>query len=391
MKAKRIVSLFLALVLILSCSITAFANGYFYKDFGTIEESRSFFEKYSADFPNVEYSENGIHASSKYFALKNKEFLEVYINDPAYTLTNVHCSEVVYERGIDTISFDYEHSNGRYRVDVSINYDLPEDWVLGNLERIEEIYAPFTYSGEIMGYPYVAGETCDEFGCDEECFYEIAVGDVLVNIRTNFFYDKKLLENVVIENVGFMYPVYEQVEQKPIEVSDELLYAARADYHNDDLEKSNIRISDLDVISDTKQFVRFTVSPYGYTCDVVYQYIGEYGFCTPQRPLPQVLVDGVLYELKDAYEKGVITDDDLAEMAEFESRNFYFVHKDELRGDVSGDMNVDVYDATTIQKCLAGRDDFSWHRGKEYADFDGDGVVSILDATGIQMKVAKIK
>ena len=188
-----------------------------------------------------------------------------------------------------------------------------------------------------------------------------------------------------------MYPVYEQVEQKPIEVSDELLYAARTDYHNEDLEKSNIRISDLDVISDTKQFVRFTVSPYGYTCDVVYQYIGEYGFCTPQRPLPQVLVDGVLYELKDAYEKGAITDDDLAEMAEFESRNFYFVHKDELRGDVSGDMNVDVYDATTIQKCLAGRDDFSWHRGKEYADFDGDGVVSILDATGIQMKVAKIK
>ena len=69
MKAKRIVSLFLAVILILSCSITTFANGYFYKDFETIEEMHAFFEKYSADFPNVEYSDNGIHASSKYFAL----------------------------------------------------------------------------------------------------------------------------------------------------------------------------------------------------------------------------------------------------------------------------------------------------------------------------------
>lgn len=391
MKTKRILSLLLAVILICSCSMTAFAKGYFYKDFETIEEMNSFIEKYSADFPNVEYSDVEMNASAKYYALKYKDFLQVEVNDPEYICTYVRCDESGVDRGIDGTYVDYEHTNGYSEVDISVCYYLSSKWVMTNLEKMDKYFWDEMYTGEVMGYPYVAGETCDEFGLDEECLYKIAVGDALVSVSTNFFYDKNFIESVVIEKTGITLPVYEHVEQKPIEVSDELLSAARVDYHNDEIEKDDIHISDLQIISDTIQFVRFTVGGYAYTCDVVNQYIGDYGFCTPQRPLPQVLCDGVLYELKDAYEQGVVNDDDLDAMAAFETRSYHFEHKNELRGDITGDFDVDVYDATTIQMCLAGRDSISWHRGKDYADFDGDGVVSILDATGIQMKIAKIK
>ncbi len=389
MKTKRIVSLFLAVILILSCSVTVFAKGYFYKDFENIDEMNSFFEKYSADFPDVEYSDNGIHASSKYFTLKHKEFLQVDINDPEYIRTTIHCSEVVYERGVDSIFFDYEHTNGFYEADISISYDLPQNWVDANLENMGDYGWDEMYAGEVMGYPYVAGETCDEFGLDEECLYKIAVGDVLVMVGTNAFYDKNFIEKLVIEKTGITLPVYEQVEQKSIEVSEELLSAIRV-RHNKDFEKSDIDITDLDVISDTKQFVRYFAGDGSYSCDVVYQYIGDYGFCTPQRPLPQVLFDGALYELEDAYDTGIITDDDLAKISTFESRHYSLIHKNEFMGDISGDFEVNVYDATIIQRCLAGLSDVSWHRGEAFADFDEDGTLSVLDATGIQMKLAKL-
>ncbi len=392
MKTKRIVSLFLAVILILSCSITAFAETpTFSQSFETVEEMNTFISKYSSDFPDVEYSEEGITEPAKNHVLKNKDFLSFDINNDDYTLTDIVCTESAYHLGINSIFLDYEHEDGYYYADIEIYYGLAETRIKEIIEDARADLWSELYKGEVAGYPYVVIETCDEFGLDEQSFYDIAVGDVLISITTNALYEKKLIENVVIEKTGITLPVYEYVKPPEIEVSDELLYAARADYHNNDLEKSDIHITDLDVISETKQFVRFTVSQYAYICDVVYQYIGDYGFCTSQRPLPQVLYDGVLYELKDAYELGVITDEDMDIIATFESRSYHLHHKSELLGDISGDMEVDVYDATTIQRCIAGLSQLSWYRGEEFADFDEDGVVSVIDATGIQMKVAKIK
>ncbi len=57
-------------------------------------------------------------------------------------------------------------------------------------------------------------------------------------------------------------------------------------------------------------------------------------------------------------------------------------------GDVDGSHNIEVTDATEIQRYLASHVEF----GKLeliLADFDGDGEISILDATNIQMYVAK--
>ncbi len=391
MKINRIVSLVLALILILSCSMTTFTKVYFYKDFDTCEEMNSFVAKYSADFPNVEYSDVPMNASAKYYALKYKDFLQVGINDPEYNITGIRLDESNVDQGVDVTYLNYEHSSGYYEVDISVTYYLSEESVMGNLENMDAYLWPDMYSGEVNGYPYVAGENCDEFGNDEECLYKIAVGDVLVMVSTNFFYDKSFIEKLTIEKTGITLPVYEKVVQKPIEVSDEMLLAVRTLRNNNSYEKSDIHITDLDVISDTKQFVRYSVYGDAYSCEVVYQYIGDYGFCVPQRPLPKVLCEGSLYELKEAYEKGIVTDEDLAVISTFESKHYTLKHKNEFIGDITGDLTLDIYDATTIQRCLASLDEISHHRGEDYADFNGDGVVSIFDATGIQMKLAKIK
>ena len=74
-----------------------------------------------------------------------------------------------------------------------------------------------------------------------------------------------------------------------------------------------------------------------------------------------------------------------------------------LIGDINRDKKLDVRDATTIQKCLAGLEDFYYDYKDEYlgfaekmhgkwqryvSDFNRDGVRNIKDATAIQKKIA---
>ncbi|MCI2113489.1 MAG: dockerin type I repeat-containing protein, partial [Ruminococcus sp.] len=61
-----------------------------------------------------------------------------------------------------------------------------------------------------------------------------------------------------------------------------------------------------------------------------------------------------------------------------------------LLGDVTLDGQVNISDATEIQKYLTGSVEFSEVR-KLNADVNGDGNISIADATAIQKKIAGIE
>ena len=58
-----------------------------------------------------------------------------------------------------------------------------------------------------------------------------------------------------------------------------------------------------------------------------------------------------------------------------------------MLGDVNGDGNISVLDATLIQKYIAGLVTFS-NTQKAAADVNNDGSVSIVDATLIQKHIA---
>lgn len=108
------------------------------------------------------------------------------------------------------------------------------------------------------------------------------------------------------------------------EVTDELLEAVKVEFDDKEITKEDICITDLEVIDETKQLVRYTVADYGDTCEVVEQEIGDYLLYVPQRPLPQILVGSVLYDIKEAYENEILTDNDLATISTFQSDAYTF-------------------------------------------------------------------
>ena len=58
-------------------------------------------------------------------------------------------------------------------------------------------------------------------------------------------------------------------------------------------------------------------------------------------------------------------------------------------GDVDGDGEVTVLDATSIQKYLTGKNQLL-EEAMKAADTDKDGIVAVMDATKIQRFIAKI-
>ena len=171
------------------------------------------------------------------------------------------------------------------------------------------------------------------------------------------------------------------------EISDELLNAINANSHVS-ISKEDVTIYDNCELSSNKSLVRYTVSLFGYSCDVVEQRIGQYKLHVSQRPLPKILVEEKLYDIRDSYYSGVINDAELEMIAEYKSSNFTFKKIGILYGDVNRDARVSVSDATLIQMYQAKSTE---NIDLEVADYDHDGETTIFDATAIQMKLAKIE
>lgn len=60
-----------------------------------------------------------------------------------------------------------------------------------------------------------------------------------------------------------------------------------------------------------------------------------------------------------------------------------------LPGDVNADGNINILDATMIQKCVAELEQLDENQSI-CADTNGDGVINVHDATLIQKYVAKL-
>ena len=59
-------------------------------------------------------------------------------------------------------------------------------------------------------------------------------------------------------------------------------------------------------------------------------------------------------------------------------------------GDVDGDSNIEVRDATWIQRHIA-EVEMPFVINKTTADVDGDGIITVMDATAIQYYLANMK
>lgn len=168
-------------------------------------------------------------------------------------------------------------------------------------------------------------------------------------------------------------------------ISDELLSAINEN-RKEPLKKNNVRLEYMKLISQNIYIVRYTIEDQAYLDDIVMIRIGEYKLTTT-RPFPLIFANESLYEIKDAYEIGILSDSDLEIITRFDNIDFEKVEL--LYGDSTGDWCLDIFDATYIQMYLSGTVS-TQNIELELSDFDRDGTVSILDATAIQMKLAEI-
>ncbi len=93
--------------------------------------------------------------------------------------------------------------------------------------------------------------------------------------------------------------------------------AVRAQYNNEKIQKEDINIEFMNLICEDKYLTKYTVKNYGYTCEMVDIEVGDYVINTA-CPEPVVYTNGVIYDVADAYEQGVLSDDDLYIMSAFE-------------------------------------------------------------------------
>ena len=168
-------------------------------------------------------------------------------------------------------------------------------------------------------------------------------------------------------------------------VSDELLNAINNN-RTTALTKEDIRVSDMCELTTGKYMVRYSIKNAGVSADSVVKRIGQYEFRSA-RPLPMILSDETLYEIKDAYyDANILTEADLEIISRDKTSRFIFEKIGIVLGDVDCDTYVDISDAFLLQLYKAG---LTANIDLEVADFDNDGEISVLDATAIQMKLAK--
>lgn len=101
------------------------------------------------------------------------------------------------------------------------------------------------------------------------------------------------------------------------EISDSLLSAIRVKHSDQEIVKEDISVRFMKELSHDKYILKYTVSNYAYSCDVVDIYVGDYHISS-SRPLPVIFMDGTLYEIEDAYDNGLLSESDLRTMSEFE-------------------------------------------------------------------------
>ena len=176
----------------------------------------------------------------------------------------------------------------------------------------------------------------------------------------------------------------------PTAISEMIVPAANELYYDP---RHPITARDID-LRDYYQFrdsdayaVHFYVRNLGYIDVMIEERIGDW-LLECSHPEPFLFVNDHLYSFKEAYDAGLMTDDMLEELAGSSFKGDYVLPllTRYIKGDADGDGDVNIIDATCVQRNEAGITTTSFF--KPLADVDGDSEVSVIDATLIQRSKA---
>ncbi len=396
---KKLVSLLLVVVIFLSLgTVTAFAEVPPYlKGFDTTEDMILAMEKYAQQFPNPDYSDSEVVAPSDDYQLKNKKIVLPVLPEDYATLESCAILANGFGGGIDKINCTYivNETGEKYILRGIYSYtdDYVDDQLLGFGDLVRD---PSIHTGFVDGYQYSVDETVYHSTAGR-CDYFIAVDDVLFVYHTLKLFNTDLLSQLSFVTLDTEFPVYVNGEENLYEdrfleiYEDEYVpfgsshYYEELYYHYD----SNNEI-DWALIEQCS----YNSPPWNYHTiykDRILMY-GDYH--------PFKFRYGVYDVKKDMFVDIFGSDFDFSEYEGLE-KVFDSLEVGFPIGDADHDTELTVFDATLIQRALAGLCDFhaedeinasAWLVGSlDYmSDFNRDGERSILDATAIQMKLARI-
>ena len=177
---------------------------------------------------------------------------------------------------------------------------------------------------------------------------------------------------------------------EPTTISEVIAEAVNEHYYDprNTITARDITIKDYYQFDDSNAYaVYFYVRNMQYICLDIEERIGDYLLVSPY-PEPFLFVDNHLYEFKEAYDAGLMTDDMLAELAgsPFRCECRYPILTRYIKGDADGDGEVSIIDATVIQRHEANIVTGAFYKPR--ADVDGDSDITVIDATLIQRKQA---
>ena len=176
----------------------------------------------------------------------------------------------------------------------------------------------------------------------------------------------------------------------PTAISEMIVPAANERYYDP---RHPITARDID-LRDFYQFrdsdayaVHFYVRNLCYIEVMIEERIGDW-LLECSHPEPFLFVNDHLYGFKEAYEAGLMTDDMLEELAVSSFKGDYVLPllTRYIKGDADGSGDVDIIDATCVQRHEAGVVTTSFF--ETLADVDGNSNVDIVDATLIQRSEA---
>lgn len=203
--------------------------------------------------------------------------------------------------------------------------------------------------------------------------------------------DKQNVLSVIseLQKIEWIYAAEPNYSSNPddnkVEVTKALLKAINT-YHGVNVSKEDVSLEYMFMLEEHEYVVRYRISGFMYTCDMVELRMGEFLLTTP-RPVPMIYKSGKLYEFEDAYNKGYLSEFDMHALVSFDDIDMRKV--EDICGDANYDGKFNILDATYIQRYKAGLIEES-EINIELSDFDNDGMVSVLDATAIQLRLAEL-
>lgn len=388
---KKLTCILLAALLIFATATAVGAETPLYsQNFESKTDMLTALADYAKDFPDID--DCNVQASEGFY-LSDKEVIIPTLDSTVYTPVNYSFAEAFWNSGVNYTFVKYNENGTDNTMEFLVYYYMSEDAVSDGLKSfyVNGEQTESTHGGRVGGYTYYACEYQDGNG-NTRCTYNLKINGLLVNCLTSQPFSEDFIKSISVEATGIPLPLYVQENDKLRQAIEVEFF----DFCNSKIETTfehdSVHINDYIEEEGMIFFIGGCSWIFAHEMIVYADSLGNWHFMTGPSEYGlsglgiYVKVNGEIHTLEDAWEKGLVTD--LTPASKLAGAIFYHI------GDANGDKEVNVRDATALQKFIANKDTEIVSNAdirKNVLDMNKDGKVNVKDATAIQKFIAGIE